>query len=163
MEQWTSRKTKGLSQKQAPITNILMRLFCKTKTFHEKGLFCLGTDMQTSITQLRKPDLAIYLPEQKMKMTRGENQIAIWVGEIISDTDNANKINKKTEEYFQEGVQVVWNIYPAPNQVYVYTAVDEVTICKGERICSGQPALADFEISAAEIFAYKEKVLADVA
>ena len=112
--------------------------------------------MKTSDAQLCRPDLAIYLANQRAQMIKGENQIAIWVGEIISDTDNANKINKKLEEYFKAGVQVVWNIYPASNQVYVYTAVDEVTICKKERICSGQPALADFEISAATLFAYKK-------
>ena len=60
-------------------------------------------------------------------MKKPDNQIAIWVGEVISDTDNANKINTKLEEYFNAGVQVVWNIYPASKQVYVYKAIDEVT------------------------------------
>jgi len=152
-------KTKGMNQEQATIQDILMRLFFRTKTFQEEGLFAVETDMKTSDAQLRRPDLAIYLANQREKMIKGENQIAIWVGEIISDTDNANKINKKLEEYFKAGVKVVWNIYPASSQVYVFTAVDQVTICKGERICSGQPALADFEIIAAALFAYKEKVL----
>ena len=155
-----TEKTKGRNQEQATIQDILMRLFCRTKTFQKEGLFAVETDMKTSATQLRRPDLAIYLANQRAKMIKGENQIAIWAGEIISDTDNANKINEKLEEYFNAGVQVVWNIYPASNQVYVYTAVDQVTICKGRRICSGQPALADFEISAAALFAYKEKILA---
>ena len=156
-------KTKGMNQEQGTIQDILMRLFCNTKTFQEGGLYLAETDMKTSATQLRRPDLAIYLANQRKKMVNGENQIAIWVGEIISDTDKANKINKKIEEYFKAGVQVVWNIYPASNQVHVYTAVDEVTICKGERICSGQPALADFDISAATLFAYKEQILTDVS
>ena len=150
-------KTKSMNQEQGTIQDILMRLFCKTKTFQDGGLYLAETDMKTSATQLRRPDLAIYLAHQRDKIAKGENQIAAWIGEIISDSDNANKINEKVAEYFKAGVQVVWNIYPASNQIFVYTAVDEVTICQGERICSGQPALDDFEISVAALFAYKEK------
>lgn len=146
-------KTKSKNQEQGTIQDVLMRLFCKTSIFQEGGLYLAETDMKTSDIQLRRPDLAIYHADQRKKMAKGENQIAIWVGEIISDSDNANKVNEKIEEYFKAGVQVVWNIYPASNQVHVYTAVDEVMICKGERICSGQPALDDFEIRAAILFA----------
>ena len=152
-------KTKGMNQEQVSIQKILMRLFFHTKTFKEDGLFCVETDMKTSESQLRRPDLAIYLASQEAKMVAGENQIALWVGEVISDTDNVNKINAKIEEYFKAGVQVVWNIFPASNQVYVYTAPDAVTICRGKRICSAKPALDDFEISAAAIFAYKKYIV----
>jgi len=94
-------KTKGMNQEEVTIQDILMRLFCRTKTFQEDGLFAVETDMKTSDAQLCRPDLAIYLANQRAQMIKGENQIAIWVGEIISDTDNANKINKKLEEYFK--------------------------------------------------------------
>lgn len=81
------------------------------------------------------------------------------MGEIISSNDKANKINKKIDEYFQAGMQVVWNIYPESNQVHVYTSPEDSTICRGKTICSGQPALHDFEISAEDLFAYKTKYL----
>ncbi len=152
-------KTTGMNQEQASIQNILMRLFFRTKTAQQGGLFCVETDMKTSESQLRRPDLAIYLANQEPKMVAGKNQIAVWVGEIISETDNINRVNAKLDEYFAAGVQVVWHIFPTSKQVYVYTAPDEVTICRNQRICDAQSALGDFKISAAHLFAYKTKHL----
>ena len=152
-------KTKSMSQEQGFIQKILNRLFYQTQVSREDGSFLAETDMKTSENQLRRPDLSIYYGEQQAKIANGENQVAPWVAEIISPTDKADLINKKLEEYFLAGVKVVWHIFPTSDQVYVYTALEEVTICKGKTICSGQPALADFEISAAGIFAYKTKYL----
>lgn len=149
-------KIASMNQTQISIFRILSRLFLKTTAFEQEGIFISETDMKTSPHQLRRPDLSIYSSQQEEKMINGENQIASWVGEVISPSDNVNTINKKLDEYFAAGVQVVWHIFPESNQVYVYTAPDEVTICRGRRICSGKPALGDFEISAGAIFAYKK-------
>lgn len=149
-------KTNKMNQVQISILNILMRLFTKTESYKLGGTFAPEMDMQTSQTQFRRPDLAIYSAIQEKKMINGENQIAFWVGEIISPTDNINRVNKKVHEYFAAGVQVVWHIFPELDEVYVYTAPDEVTICREKRICSAKPALEDFEISAESIFSYKK-------
>lgn len=146
-------KTKAMNQQQLFLVAILNRLFNQTKTYQKGGLLTSEGDMNTSVYQLRKPDLAIYTAEQVRRMKQGENQIAPWLAEVISPTDNADKINEKLEEYFRAGVQAVWHIFPASNQVYVYTAPDSVTICRGKTMCSGAPALPDFEISAEALFA----------
>jgi len=151
-------KTASINQAQISIFKILSRLFSKTKVFEQEGIFISETDMKTSRHQLRRPDLAIYLSEQEEKMINGENQVAPWVGEVISPSDNINRVNKKVREYFAAGVKVVWHIFPELDEVYVYTAPDEVTICRGKRICSGKPALNGFEISAETIFAYKKQL-----
>lgn len=153
-------KTKGMNQTQFAIIRILSLLFHKTKTAKEGGLFVQEGDMKTSKTQLRKPDLAIYFSSQEKGYINGENQIAPWVGEIISDTDNINRVNKKLHEYFRAGVKVVWHIFPILEEVYVYTASDKVKICRNKTICSAKPALNDFEISANDIFAYKKLIKA---
>ena len=145
-------KTKTMNQQQLFLVAILNRLFNATKTYKVGGLLISEGDMNTTSSQLRKPDLAIYTAEQVKKMKKGENQIATWLAEVISPTDNADKINEKLEEYFKAGVQVVWHIFPASQQVYVYTAPDKVTICRGKTVCSGMPALPDFEISADDLF-----------
>jgi len=152
------KKTASINQTQISIFKILSRLFSKTKVFEQEGIFISETDMKTSRHQLRRPDLAIYLSEQEEKMINGENQVAPWVGEVISPSDNINRVNKKVREYFAAGVKVVWHIFPELDEVYVYTAPDEVTICRGKRICSGKPALNGFEISAETIFAYKKQL-----
>lgn len=152
-------KTKSIDQEQGFIQKILNKLFYQTKVSRKDGSFLAETDMKTSETQLRRPDLSIYYGSQQAKIASGKNQVAPWVGEIISPSDNANKINQKVDEYFKAGVKVVWNIYPASDQVFVYTSPENITVCRGKTICSGKPALPDFEISADELFSYKTKYL----
>jgi len=112
--------------------------------------------MWTSNIQYRRPDLSIFFAHQVAKMSTSENQIAQWVGEIISPLDTAEQVNKKLIEYFTAGVKCVWHIYAKSEQVHVYTSINNITICCGKRICSAKPALDDFEISAETIFAYKK-------
>jgi Uma2 family endonuclease len=146
-------KTESMNQQQAFIQAIIMRYFTKTHFFLDGGLFTAETNMDTSPSQLRRPDLAIYTAAQLQKMRQGENQIASWVAEVISANDQANLINKKLDEYFLAGVQVVWHIYPESKQVHVFTSPEQVTICRGKTVCSAAPALGDLEISAEELFA----------
>jgi Uma2 family endonuclease len=145
-------KTKAMNQIQALMQVVLLRFFFNTKTFKEGGLFTAETDMKTSPEQLRRPDLAIYAESQVQKIKKGENQIALWVGEVISPSDTNLRITQKLDEYFDAGVKVVWHILPEAKQVYVYTSPDDVKICRGKTICSAAPALDDFEISAEELF-----------
>lgn len=146
-------KTKTMDQIQTTLYAILLRTYITTKSFQEGGTMTSETNMSTTDVQLRKPDIAIYSADQLKLMKNGQNQIAEWVAEVISDTDNINRVNKKLEEYFEAGVKVVWHIFPNIETVYVYTAADVVTICKGSKICSGVPAVSDFEISAGNLFA----------
>ncbi len=146
-------RTESRKQSELSIVNVLSRRFYQTRVFKEGGVL-RPIDMWTSKIQYRRPDLAIFLGRQLPEMTKGNNQIAQWVGEIISPTDTKGQVYKKLLEYFAAGVKVVWHIFPELDEVHVYTAPNEVSICSGKRICSGQPALVDFEIKAEEIFAY---------
>lgn len=151
----TIEKTESRKQSELPLINILMRLFTRTNVFQNGGV--LGPiDMWTSTTQYRRPDIAVYLSHQLPEMVRGTNEIAQWIGEIISPNDTATQINNKLAEYFSVGVQCIWHIYPESEQVNVFTSLDEITICSGKKICSAEPALKKFEIKAEDIFAYKK-------
>jgi len=146
-------KTKAMNQQQSKLFFLLSRLFLQTAAFKNGGGLISETDMDTTEVQLRRPDIAFYSGEQISRMKPGENQVAPWLAEVISPTDNADKINEKLEEYFRAGVQVVWHIFPASKKVDVYTSLDDVTICRGKTVCSGAPAIPDFEIKAGELFA----------
>ncbi|MBK9015069.1 MAG: Uma2 family endonuclease [Saprospiraceae bacterium] len=146
-------KTITMNQQQANFFFLLLDFFQKTSASKNGGGLITETDMFTSSVQMRRPDIAFYSGAQRLLMKKGENQVAPWLAEVISPSDNADKINEKLEEYFKAGVQVVWHIFPASLQVYVYTAPDKVTICRGKTLCSGAPALPDFEISAECLFA----------
>ena len=70
-------------------------------------------------------------------MKKGQNQIPQCVAEVISESDNINRVEGKLDEYFSAGVKIVWHIFPVSKKVYVYTAPDKVTICMDKTICSG--------------------------
>jgi Uma2 family endonuclease len=145
-------KYQGMNQQQAEIYFLLMAYFQKTEASKTGGGLITETDMLTTPNQLRRPDISFYTGEQRRLMKLGENQIAPWVAEVISPSDNANKINSKLDEYFLAGVQVVWHIFPESKQVYVYTSPESVTICRGQTVCSAAPALPDLTISADALF-----------
>lgn len=144
-----------MNQEQLIIQDILLRLFMQTQLFKAGGILTAETDMMTTEKQLRRPDLAIYTKKQMLEAAKGNgNQIAIWVAEVISQTDNINKVEEKSDEYFATGVQVVWRIFPSLKKVVVYTHEGQITECRGADICSSQPALDDFEVRAEAIFEY---------
>lgn len=145
-------KYQGMNQQQAEIYFLLMAYFQKTEASKTGGGLITETDMLTTPNQLRRPDISFYTGEQRRLMKQGENQIAPWVAEVISPSDNANKINSKLDEYFLAGVQVVWHIFPESKQVYVYTSPESVTICRGQTVCRAAPALPDLVISAEVLF-----------
>lgn len=145
-------KYQGMNQQQAEIYFLLMAYFQKTEASKTGGGLITETDMLTTPNQLRRPDISFYTGEQRRLMKLSENQIAPWVAEVISPSDNANKINSKLDEYFLAGVQVVWHIFPESKQVYVYTSPESVTICRGQTLCSAAPALPDLVISAEVLF-----------
>lgn len=145
-------KTTKMNQRQINIFFVLLERFLKTEAKKSGGGMITEVDMDTSVEQLRRPDIAFFTGEQIKLMKFGINQVAPWVAEVISTNDQANKINQKLEEYFDAGVQVVWHIFPESKQVYVYTSPENVVICRGETLCSGAPALPDFQVAAAEIF-----------
>lgn len=142
-----------MNQEQLSIQNILFRAFVETVTFKKGGILTPETDMKTLKNQLRRPNLAIYSGEQIQNMKKGNNEVANWVAEVISENDQINPVNDKIEEYFKAGVKVVWIIFPKHEKVDVYTSPDDVFICRDKKICSAAPAFPDFEIAAREIFA----------
>ena len=145
--------TESMNQEQLKIQTILFHLFLKTIICKNGGIFTAETDMFTSVKQLRRPDLAIYTKAQIEAAAKGENQIAAWVAEVISPSDNLKRTDLKIDEYFDAGVKVVWQIMPFSKKVYVFTSPEALKVCRGETICSAVPALDDFEIKAVDIFA----------
>jgi len=73
--------------------------------------------------------------------------------EVISTFDNGNHLEKKLVDYFAVGVETVWYVYPELEMVRVYTSLRQCVYCAGEDVCSAAPALPNFQMKAASIFA----------
>ena len=48
--------------------------------------------------------------------------------EVISESNSANAVARKIEEYFQAGVRRVWVIYASTSKIYVYESPTQVRI-----------------------------------
>jgi len=140
-------KTDKMKQLEFFILKALSRLFVKTNAYQNGAELLTEGDVLTSSEQLRRPDLAYYTESQIIETTKGINQVPTFVIEIISPSDNQNKILEKNQEYFSAGVQVIWLIMPNLKQVYIYSSPKNVQICTDDDICSAKPVLDDFEIS----------------
>ena len=142
----------GMKKKQYYIYDVLNTLFI-TKEYHKAGTFMAEPDVMLTALQMRRPDIAYFTKEQIQLGRKGEDVIPAFVVEVLSETDQAYRIEEKIAEYFKAGVQVVWNIFPESEVVYVYTSRKHVTICLESDVCSAAPVLPDFSIRVNELFA----------
>jgi Uma2 family endonuclease len=146
------KKTRGMQKYQAYLQDTLFRAFMLTKAFADGGQICVEVETDTSVAKTRKPDLAFYTKAQMAIMRDDISQTPAWACEVISKNDDLEEVQKKIVEYFTAGVQCVWIILPKNEMVYVYTSISEVTICRGDTVCSGAPILLDFQIEAKKLF-----------
>ena len=141
----------GMNKKQVYIYDILNRFFVN-KGYLELGTLVSEYDTMLTGIQMRRPDI-VYLSREQIEQTKiGEDVIPEFVIEILSESDNVNKVEEKVAEYFKAGVRIVWNIYLEQKVIYVYTSRRHVKICIEDDICSAKPVLPDFEISVNQIF-----------
>lgn len=132
-------------------------------TFYAKGLNKIGglipeSELAYSEERYRIPDLAYFTREQTRNDAQGLSvkSISSFVAEVISDNDTGKMIEDKLWEYFENGVQVVWHIFPSRKVVKIYTSPLQVTICIQDMICSAAPALPEFSMTANEVFQLSE-------
>ena len=142
-----------MNQQQSLINNTFTRFFFQTKIAQEGGMFNTRTEMFDADSKVLKPDLSIYFAAQKANFSKENTEVALWADEIISPEDCFDRIFSNLEKYFSAGVKCVWHIFPESQQVYVYTAIDKVTICQGKTVCEIVPVSDEFRISAEDLFA----------
>lgn len=141
-----------VKKKHLFIIRRLQQLFFGTAAFSNGGALIMEQDVTLSGIQMRRPDLAFFSGEQiDASTTSDEEPIPEFLIEVISPTDDAEKVEEKLVEYFNSSVKVVWHIYPDNEVVYVYTSRKNVKICTELDVCSAYPVMEDFEISVREL------------
>jgi Uma2 family endonuclease len=148
------KKPRTMNRDQLKILQNLMRLFVRTKAYAAMGELLSEVDMlMQTIGRTRRADVAYMSGEQMQAAPKGELTVCSFVAEVISKNDQINEMEEKLAEYFDNGVQVAWVIFPKLKQVKVYHSIRDITVCFGDDVCSAAPALPDFEISVNDIFA----------
>ena len=147
------KKPKTMNRDQTKILQKLMRLFAKTKAYTEGGELINEVDMlMKSAKRTRRADIVYMTAQQISESDNGILTVCPFVVEVISKNDQINEVGEKMIEYFENGVEVVWVVFPKLKKVEIYTSVQNVIICFDKNICSAEPVLSDFKISVNDLF-----------
>jgi Uma2 family endonuclease len=141
-----------MNRDQSTIQEELLAYFYANPAFRKVCGFLVELDMYIPTAgRTRRADMAFLTRKQLEDSKKGDTSVAPFVIEVISSNDKINDVETKLTEYFDNGVQVVWQILPLLNMVKVYTSLNDVTICRGEDVCSAAPFLPDFKMKVKQI------------
>lgn len=106
----------------------------------------------------RRPDVAYVSyerwPEGKKPAPNDAwNVVPDLAVEVVSESNTANELTAKIQDYFRCGVRLVWVIYPASEQVYVYTSPTHVEILQRTDTLTGGDVIPGFELALGNLFA----------
>lgn len=146
------KKNRTINRNQFLIIRALQNLFDTTLAKKEGGIITTEVDMfLPTVNRTRRTDLAYLTNQQMLQSLDGFPSVCLFAVEIISKNDQINEVEEKIIEYFENGVQVVWVIFPKVKKVEVYTSIRDIKICFGDDICSAMPVMPDFNISVNDI------------
>jgi Uma2 family endonuclease len=99
----------------------------------------------------RRPDI-VFLNDKEIEDARYDIPThPEFIIEILSPSDNINRVNKKVENYFDAGVKVLWHIFPEQKIIHVFSDSRTMTICRGTDMCSAESVIESFTISVNDI------------
>jgi Uma2 family endonuclease len=105
----------------------------------------------------RRPDVA-YVSYERWPRQRRVPRTQAWAVvpdlavEVISPSNTFGEVLGKVQEYFQAGVQVVWVVAPAQQQVYVYQSPSRIQVVTLQEALTGKPFLPGFRLALVELF-----------
>lgn len=145
------KSPRTMDYKQLQIVENILAFFERLKTVKNiKGR--MHEELDTFfVKKHRRPDLCFITSEQ-LKKIKEEPPVPSFVVEIISISDNVNRINRKVDDYFNADVKVIWHVFPELKKVHVYENSKRILICEGTDLCSAETAIEGFVLSVNDIF-----------
>ena len=125
--------------------------------------FALGADGMARLKpgMVRIPDVSFIawaqVPGRKVPRLAMLNFAPVLAVEVLSPSNTQQEMDRKLQDYFATGVQVVWYIDDAHRTVQVFTAVDQSTTVREPAILTGDPVLPGFALPLQELFADLEQ------
>ena len=116
----------------------------------------------------RRPDLA-FVSEGRWPLRRRVPQTEAWdvvpdlAVDVVSETNSANAVVIKIEEYFHAGVRKVWVLYHVVSKVYVYDSPTRVRILQLGDDLDGEDLLPGFRVALATLFEQGDEESEDAA
>jgi Uma2 family endonuclease len=76
------------------------------------------------------------------------------VVEVVSPTDKADEINEKIDAYLEDGVKLIWILYPTSRKAVVYApGMEQPRHLKADDRLDGGDIIPGFEVVLSSLFA----------
>ena len=153
----TIEKTKRtMDTKQFAIEDNLTTFFNRLKfQGRAEGQLIIEGDIHF-LSNHRRPDMAYLTKAQIANMAKGmRGDVPQFIIEVISTTDEMNRVYGKMKDYEKADVKVVWHVFPKLQEVHVFHGRHS-TIYRDDEVVSAAPVLPDFEIAVSDIFKIHE-------
>jgi Uma2 family endonuclease len=121
------------------------------KVFGSDGMFRLEPE------HIRIPDVAFIRKERFVGRTLSRG--AFWelgcdlAVEVISPSNTRREMERKLEDYFAAGVQLVWYVYPKTREITVHSSLSQSQTLRGDDLLDGGTVLPGFAVTVEQIFA----------
>jgi len=105
----------------------------------------------------RRPDLA-FVSARRWPLKRRIARTECWevvpdlAVEFISESNTADKVAKKIDEYFHAGVSAVWVVYSGTSKIYVYGSPTQVGVLQLGDDLEGGAILSGFRVAVSLLF-----------
>jgi Uma2 family endonuclease len=105
----------------------------------------------------RRPDLA-FVSDRRWPLRRRVPQTEAWdvipdlAVEVVSESNTANSVVIKIEEYFRAGASRVWVVYPVVKKIYIYDSPATVSILQLGDELDGADVLPGFRVALSTLF-----------
>jgi Uma2 family endonuclease len=127
--------------------------------------FIVGPDAphRLQFQRVRMPDVAFVRYESLPPPEQRRSAIAAWAPdlavEILSESNRPGEMNRKLQDYFQAGVQLVWIADPTPRTARVYRQPDQFETLTEADALDGENVLPGFRLSLRDWFARADRAL----
>ncbi|MGK7881584.1 MAG: Uma2 family endonuclease [Crocosphaera sp.] len=120
-------------------------------------IFDSSTGFKLPLGSNRSPDVAYIQQERWDKLTQEEKEkfppiAPDFVLELKSKTDSLKEVQKKMQEYMNNGVKFGWLINPEKKQVEIYRQGQEKEVLDSPQTLSGEDILPEFRLDLALIW-----------
>ncbi len=105
----------------------------------------------------RSPDAAWVRRSRLAQLSREEKEKFLplcpdFVIELLSPSDDLEKIQAKMDEYIENGARLGWLLDPKSRRIYVYRSGKRVIVMENAEEISGEPELPGFVLNLREIW-----------
>ncbi len=104
----------------------------------------------------RRPDLAFVpydrWPQRIVPDLDAWEMIPALAVEVVSKNNTAEEIEEKITDYFENGVALVWVIYPRQLKIYIYESLKSIRVLDIGDTLDGGSVLPEFRLPVAKLF-----------